>query len=468
MNAIKLTADATVVAPIVQEIAKEAGGLGIEICDIAGNVEEIATRIRHQVQLFKDLQNAADEMTSGKDSIAAAAHHALDVTKRASNDVFQSRETISNSLGEIRDLVEGVSRIEKEVQGLRDALHRVKKVAEDIEGVARQTNLLALNAAIEAARAGSAGRGFAVVASEVKVLAKRTADATNEIKSTMGALTAQTQRLIAEGCANIARAEAVREGTRAIGNAIDTVGQAMTELDVEAASITDAAKGIESQCGTLVHHVTEMTGDAEQSSNNIERARVRIGNLLSVGETLIGLTASAGIETEDTPFIVAAKDTAVLVAKLFEEALRRGEIRQTDLFDHNYEMIPDTNPQQFTSRCAAFADRTLPPILEPVLALNSRVMFCIAVDTNGYAATHNESFSKPQGPDPVWNTANCRNRRVFNDRTGLASAQNTKPFLLQTYRRDMGGGQHMLLKEATAPIHVGGRHWGGIRLGFRA
>jgi len=53
------------------------------------------------------------------------------------------------------------------------------------------------------------------------------------------------------------------------------------------------------------------------------------------------------------------------------------------------------------------------------------------------------------------------------DRTGLASARNTKPFLLQTYRCDMGGGQFVLLKEAAAPITVNGRHWGGIRLACR-
>ena len=396
----------------------------------------------------------------------AAARHALEVTKRASNDVSESRETVSNSLSEIGDLVEGVSRIEKEIEGLRGALHRVGKVAEDIEGVARQTNLLALNATIEAARAGNAGRGFAVVASEVKVLAQRTAEATNEIKSTMGALTAQTQRLVAEGGANVAHAEAVRESTRTIGRVIETVGQAMIELEVEAAGIGDAAKGIESQCGTLVHHVVDMTGGEEQSSDNIAKAPVRINSLLSVGETLVGLTASVGIETEDTPFIAAVKDTAVLVAKAFEDALRQGEIKESDLFDDDYSTIPDTNPQQFTSRSVAFTDRVLPPVLEPVLALNSRITFCIAVDTNGYAPTHNRKFSKPQGADPLWNTANCRNRRLFNDRTGLASARNTKSFLLQTYRRDMGGGQYVLLEEATAPIYVNDRHWGGVRLGF--
>ena len=60
-----------------------------------------------------------------------------------------------------------------------------------------------------------------------------------------------------------------------------------------------------------------------------------------------------------------------------------------------------------------------------------------------------------------------RYRRIFDDRTGLASARNRRAFLLQTYRRDMGGGQYVVMKEAAAPIEVQGRHWGGLRLAFQ-
>ncbi len=62
------------------------------------------------------------------------------------------------------------------------------------------------------------------------------------------------------------------------------------------------------------------------------------------------------------------------------------------------------------------------------------------MDRNGYLPTHNVKFSKPQGNDPVWNTANSRNRRIFDDRVGLGAGQSTAPFLMQIYRRDMGGG----------------------------
>ena len=46
-------------------------------------------------------------------------------------------------------------------------------------------------------------------------------------------------------------------------------------------------------------------------------------------------------------------------------------------------------------------------------------------------------------------------------------AANTKPFLLQTYRRDMGGGNFVLMKDLSSPIFVSGRHWGAFRMGFR-
>jgi methyl-accepting chemotaxis protein len=112
-------------------------------------------------------------------------------------------------------------------------------------------------------------------------------------------------------------------------------------------------------------------------------------------------------------------------------------------------------------------DSLLPPVQEPMLNFDKRVVFCVAVDRNGYLPTHNKVFSKPQGKDPVWNNANCRNRRMFNDRTGLRAGQNTRPFLLQTYRRDMGGGRFVLMKDLSIPIMVSGRHWGGLRLGYR-
>ena len=56
---------------------------------------------------------------------------------------------------------------------------------------------------------------------------------------------------------------------------------------------------------------------------------------------------------------------------------------------------------------------------------------------------------------------------VEDDRAVQKVAANTKPFLLQTYRRDMGAGKFVLMKDLSAPIFVNGRHWGAFRVGFR-
>jgi methyl-accepting chemotaxis protein len=453
---------------ILREIADQAGRLGIEICDIAGDIDGTAARVKRQAELSQELRGEAAETNAGTARIAAAAQQARDVAGRANGEVAASRGTVKSSLDGIHGLVDGVAGFSTQIEAVRAALGDVGKVANQIAAIAGQTNLLALNATIDAARAGEAGRGFAVVASEVKALAAQTRQATQEISATLAVLTQQADRLIADGAANVARAETVSAGTTAIGAAIDHAGRAIAELDGEAGRIAEAAQAIGASCATLVTHVGDIAGDVVESSRSLEAAKGRVHKLLSVSETLIGLTASTGVAIADTPFIDAVRDAAQRIAARFEAAIANGEISVADLFDRDYKPLPDTNPRQLMARFTAFTDRVLPAIQEPLLALDPRVVFCIAVDNNGYLPTHNLKFSKPQGADPVWNAANCRNRRLFNDRTGLAAGRNTEPFLVQTYRRDMGGGQFALMKDVSAPIYVQGRHWGGFRMGYKA
>lgn len=164
--------------------------------------------------------------------------------------------------------------------------------------------------------------------------------------------------------------------------------------------------------------------------------------------------------------VEAVMAAAARISGLFEEGIRTGRMSAADLFDEDYRPVAGTDPQQYTTRFVEFTDAVLPAILEPMLELGPKVVFCAPVDRNGYLPTHNLKFSHRQGADRDWNNANCRNRRIFNDRTGLRAGRNTRPFLLQTYRRHMGGDSFVLMKDLSAPISVNGRHWGGLRLGY--
>lgn len=176
----------------------------------------------------------------------------------------------------------------------------------------------------------------------------------------------------------------------------------------------------------------------------------------------------ARIARDFEAYIERAKDGAARIGKAFEEAIAQGRLRADELFDIDYRPISGTNPQQFSTRALKTLEGLLPPIQEPLLATDARMAFCVAVDINGYLPVHNAKYAHPQRPnDPVWNTANCRNRRIFDDRAGLLAARNTRPFLVQSYARDLGGGQIVIMKEIDAPIHVGERHWGGFRTCYR-
>jgi methyl-accepting chemotaxis protein len=158
---------------------------------------------------------------------------------------------------------------------------------------------------------------------------------------------------------------------------------------------------------------------------------------------------------------------AAMIASEFERALGSGGISEADLFDVNYAPISGTNPQQYRTRALDYLEKALPAIQEPILTLDEAVVFSAAVDRNGYLPVHNNKYSAPQGDDPVWNNANCRNRRIFDDMTGLLAGRNTRESLSQTYPRDLGGGRIELIKDISAPIFVRGKHWGGLRMGAK-
>jgi methyl-accepting chemotaxis protein len=211
-----------------------------------------------------------------------------------------------------------------------------------------------------------------------------------------------------------------------------------------------------------------MAADVGRFEQAIGGAAKKSEGLLGMSQNLIEMTALSGAETDDSPFIRTAMQVAATLQRLMTEAVERREIMMTHLFDERYEPIRGTNPAQFMTRFVALTDRLFTPIQESVLKWSDCVTFCAAVDRNGYLPTHNLKYSKPQGTDPVWNTANCRNRRLFQDRAGAAAGRNTRPFLVQTYRRDMGGGVFAIMKEVDSPITIEGEHWGNVRLAYRA
>jgi methyl-accepting chemotaxis protein len=176
----------------------------------------------------------------------------------------------------------------------------------------------------------------------------------------------------------------------------------------------------------------------------------------------------AELRAADAGKVETAQKVAAEIASACEAAIAAGRISPEDFFDNDYVPIPDTNPVQYTTRYLKVLEDILPAIQEKWLGIDKRMAFCAAVDRNAYLPVHNRIYSHPQKPnDPAWNTANCRNRRIFDDRAGLSAARSIRPFLIQSYARDMGNGVMVMMKEIDAPIRIGGKHWGGLRMAYK-
>ncbi|WP_445492517.1 methyl-accepting chemotaxis protein [Rhodopseudomonas sp. RCAM05734] len=174
------------------------------------------------------------------------------------------------------------------------------------------------------------------------------------------------------------------------------------------------------------------------------------------------------IHDENTEFVTRAIDAGVTLNKIFADGIASGAIGIDDMFDESYVEIAGSNPVQVRTRILDWADRALPDFQDKLLATDPRMAFCAAIDRNGYLPVHNSIYSKPQRPgDVAFNTANSRNRRIFNDPAGLAAGRNTRAYLIQSYARDMGNGTTVMMREIDVPIRVHGRHWGGFRTAYK-
>ncbi|MDP3254473.1 MAG: methyl-accepting chemotaxis protein [Bosea sp. (in: a-proteobacteria)] len=460
-------------AGAVREIAERFGKLGAEITDMSGRIGDVTRQLDGQTQGLHRVVAAVDQVSRANRAIQQAAEGAQTTASSVRNGLERVtgsvRLGLNSAQADIEALSQGAQSISQALaQAVADA-HKVRASSDAIQAITREIQLLSINAGVEAARSGAAGRGFAVIAAAVKHLAEQTRDATALSSKQLDALVNSVDLLASKSEENALTARRASDESQSISQQIgelDSFSRGVVELIAEIDAISNPTRDNAVAFAKVGEDLRALVDGVDHSSENLDKASQRAQALVSISEGILGAIAASGVRTAQSELIATAMETAAHIGGLFEQALDRGELSLADLFDEGYQPISGSDPVQHMTRFVKLCDRALPPIQEPLLASNRRIIFCAAVDRNGFLPTHNAKYSHPQGNDPVWNNANCRNRRIFNDRTGLAAARNRKPFLLQTYRRDMGGGQFLVMEDLSAPIMVKGRHWGGFRFGL--
>jgi methyl-accepting chemotaxis protein len=458
--------DAEVSVKLVSSIGRRLGGIGVNVHEAATSINAIAQQFARQEAQLLSLRQGVGAMADANRRIDSATHEGHQTAEASQSDLAESRQAISQAIARVGSLADAVERIEKRLGDVSKSLTEVAEISGAIEAIASQTNLLALNATIEAARAGDAGRGFAVVAGEVKALSGQTRGATLKIGRTIASLSQQITSLVGEATTATNAAAETRAGASIIEGAVDRVGRSIEALSALSATIADGARGNLSQCDAVLAEVGAVEEGVAVSASNLRSANKQTGALHEQLANLVNEVATAGVETDDTPYLEAARVMTARMVAIVEEGIRSGEVTMDDVFDRNYVMVPNTNPQQYMTRFVDFADRHLRPLLDEYLTALPNAAFTLCFDVNVYAPTHNSKCSLPQRSERAWNLVNSRNRMKHDQAPQAVKAATSQSILLQTFRREAAGGKFAMLKVASMPVIIGGRQWGGAGIGY--
>jgi len=180
---------------------------------------------------------------------------------------------IDKLLGTTRRITEMKDRMYAGLLDVRDVLERMNKIAREVQTISRATHLLALNASVEASRAqgghGSSA-GFAVVAHEVRQLADQSRRAGGRLATELK----QTRE----------RLEALR---RDVARQDTDEDELQLQADESARSVVRSLAGGLSEVARSQRHLQEAS---QQVQNHVERILVGLQSQDRLSQMLISVT----------------------------------------------------------------------------------------------------------------------------------------------------------------------------------
>jgi methyl-accepting chemotaxis protein len=447
-----------------ERVGEEIDHMMIGAAETSYFVDSIKKKIDQDLQTTNDIVERTEETAQTTEQIAANAERASKIAAEVRSESVAGCAEVDRGLKQISNARQDAQAASTLMSALQEKSRRIHVITEVINEIAARTNLLALNAAIEAARAGEHGRGFAVVAGEVRQLAARTKSATDDIGAMVREINEEAERAAAGMAALTGKVNDATQNVERVhaffGNIERSAGISQNEIQ----QIASASREQVESARLIANAISSIRDGMLATEEQLPLASKSAMVLAERAEGLFDAATESGAQTSHDAVRAVAQHAAREVGQLFERAIANSEITEAALFDRSYKPIPNTNPPKHTTAFDGFTDRMLPALQEKILAEMPQLAYAGAVDNNGYFPTHNRKFSKPLTGDYETDLVNNRTKRIFTDRTGKRCGANTKPHLLQTYKRDTGEVMHDL----SAPIYVNGKHWGGFRIGYRS
>jgi methyl-accepting chemotaxis protein len=435
------------------------------VFQLAGAASTLTTISVQQSSAASEQASAVQQLTTTAEQVAITARQIMDNAGVVEACADQASSTCQSGSDDVGAAIAGMETLSRQVKQIAVSMlrlgensQRIGSIIAIIDEISDQTNLLALNAAIESAGAGEHGKRFAVVAKEVRRLAERTVDATRQIREIIGEIQTATNSTIVvteEGNKAVDSASSlvdkVDRSFALLLNVVDSTAQAAREITLSTRQQTSA-------CQQIAETMNEVRDVAQQVADSAMETERTVADINRLSEALRHIVEEE-IQEKGKKL---AREGALVMAEILEQALAKGHLTRSQLFDTNYIEIPGTFPPKYHTAYDMYTDLNILKPLDDYLASDDQLFFAVLVDRNGYLPTHNSRYSQPLTGDPEKDKTGNRTKRIFDDPVGLAAAENLEPVLVQAYSRDTGEK----MWDISAPIYLDGEHWGAFRVGY--
>lgn len=238
---------------IIGQIRQSTESISVASSEIASGNHDLSTRTETTADNLQRTAAATEQLTVTVGQTADSARQADQLASAAAGAAARGGEIVDQ-------VVANMGEIEASSQ-------KITEIIGVIDAIAFQTNILALNASVEAARAGEHGRGFAVVAGEVQLLARRSAEAANEIKALIGS-----------------SSEKVVSGTRLVKD----TGEAMNEIVMGVQRVTD-----------IIGEISAATSEQSSGLTSVNDSVVELDDMTQQNAALVQESAAAAASLSD-------------------------------------------------------------------------------------------------------------------------------------------------------------------------
>jgi methyl-accepting chemotaxis protein len=292
-----------------QNVSAKVLNLAVALNAAAGQQSESS---QEQVMLVGEVSGSLSELSSAAVNIDEMAARVSNLAQTVAADSCQIETTTQLSAGQSEQglrCIENTLSASREVSALYQQLlllfdewtrrnTDMRLILRLLNQIANETHLLALNAAIEAAGAGERGDRFKVVAQNIRVLAGRSATASQEVVGIIGSVE-----------------EVARNAQELVQN-----GNAKTEI---------MANTIE-ETSLVIRQMRAVTEQAEKQASSINRS---IGEVTALIETIRGATGQQRAANEQVVEAIAglnevARQNDVSSRQLSDAALNLENLSQ--------------------------------------------------------------------------------------------------------------------------------------------